>query len=42
VRSHGDHAGVDQGVESAVRLGAKRHALLGDGAATDDTEHPFA
>ena len=42
MRSHRDHAGVDQGVEPPVRLGAKRHALLGDSAATDDTEHPLA
>ena len=42
VRSHSDYAGVDQGVEAAVGLGAKRHPLFGEGAATDDTEYAFA
>ena len=42
MRSHGDHASVNQGVEPAVGLGAKRDALLGDGAAADDTEHALA
>jgi hypothetical protein len=42
VRSHGDHARVDQGVEPAIGLRAKRHPLLGDGSAADDPEHPLA
>ena len=42
VRSHGDDASVDQGVEPAVGLGAKRHALLRERAAADDPEHALA